>query len=139
MIILPSGGIVRGTIPDVVWRVMPLLGILGLVPTFAQRGRYMPPPAVQCDRNQLTSYTGEVTRYTRQAGKISMKLKTDEQIVQAVSLRPDDKLLLNAREMQKDDWKLVEVREGKLRPGMRATVWFCRGGRPVLDWQPPQH
>jgi hypothetical protein len=98
----------------------------------------MPPPAVDCDRNELTSYTGKVTRYARQPDRISLTLETDDDTVETVSLRPGDKILLNAREMTKGDWKLVEEKEGKLRPRMRATVWICRGGRPVLDWQPPK-
>ncbi len=118
------------------WRLPVLLGALTTAPTFAQQGRYMPPPAVGCDRNQLTSYTGKVTRYTRQADKISLTLKTDDETVESISLRPGDKILLDAHQMTKDDWKLVEEKEGKLRPRMRATVWICRGGRPVLDWQP---
>jgi hypothetical protein len=111
---------------------------LAFVPVFAQRGRYMPPPAVQCDRNHLTAYTGEVTRYARKGGNIELTISTDAQTVETVSLQPGDKVLLHAKEMKEEDWQQVEEREGKLKPGMRATAWICQGGRPVLDWQPPQ-
>jgi hypothetical protein len=113
-----------------------LSGVAAIV-SFAQRGRYMPPSAVECDRNSLTSHTGEVTRYSRKAGRIVLTLKTDADTVETVSLRPGDKVLLNAQPIKHDDWKKVEEKEGSLRHGMRATVWICQGGRPVLDWQPP--
>lgn len=129
---------VPGTIANMTWQLLVLLSSLSIAPTFAQQRRYMPPPAVECDRNELTSHTGEVTRYTREADKISLTLKTDDETVESVSLHRGDKILLNARQMSKDDWKLVEEKQGKLRQRMRATVWICRGGRPVLDWQPPK-
>lgn len=111
---------------------------LAAVPSDAQRGRYMPPAAVGCDRNNLTSYTGEVTRYSRKAAKIRLTLKTDESTVETVVFEPGDKILLNAEAMKEEDWKQVEEAEGKIKAGMRATAWICRGGRPVLDWQPPR-
>lgn len=104
----------------------------------AQRGRYMPPPAVGCDRNNLTSYTGKVTRYSRKGGSINLTIHTDEDTVESVALAEGDKILINAREMKDEDWGQVEEREGQLKAGMRATAWICQGGRPVLDWQPPQ-
>ncbi len=115
-----------------------ILLVLAAIPSIAQRGRYMPPPAVGCDRNNLTSYTGEVTRYSRKDGKIRLTLKTDEDTIETVSFNRGDKILLNAREMKQEDWKQVEEKEGRLKTGMRATAWICHGGRPVLDWQPPQ-
>ena len=120
-------------------RLLPVILIAALCPQIldAQRGRYMPPAAVSCSRDDLTSYTGEVTRYSRKDGAIHLTLTTDEQTVENVSLRPGDKVLLNAEPMKPEDWKQVEDKEGKLKAGMRATVWVCRGGRPVLDWQPP--
>jgi hypothetical protein len=98
----------------------------------------MPPSAVGCDRNNLTSYAGEITRYSRKDGKIRLTVKTDEDTVERVSFEPGDRVLLNAQPMSDGDWKQVEDRPGKLKAGMRATAWMCRGGRPVLDWQPPQ-
>lgn len=98
----------------------------------------MPPSAVGCNRNNLTSYTGEVTRYSRKDTKIRLTIKTDEDTTESVSFEPGDKVLLNAQPIQDGDWKQVEASPGKLKAGMRATAWVCRGGRPVLDWQPPQ-
>jgi hypothetical protein len=121
-------------------RLLPIILIAALCPQLldAQRGRYIPPSAVGCSRNDLTSYTGEVTRYSRKDGAIRLTLKTDEQTVESVALQSGDKILLNAEQMKAEDWKQVEEKEGKLKAGMRATVWVCRGGRPVLDWQPPK-
>jgi hypothetical protein len=115
-----------------------ILCTLVVISAFAQRGRYMPPPAVECDRNHLTSYTGEVTRYSRKGGSIRLTLHTDAGTTETVSLRAGDKVLLNSDEMKEEDWKYVEEKEGKLKAGMRATAWICEGGRPVLDWQPPK-
>ena len=111
---------------------------LACVPVVAQRGRSMPPSAVGCNRNNLTSYTGEVTRYSRKDTKIRLTIKTDEDTTESVSFEPGDKVLLNAQPIQDGDWMQVEASPGKLKAGMRATAWVCRGGRPVLDWQPPQ-
>lgn len=103
----------------------------------AQGGRLGPPAAVTCDRNDLTSFTGEVVKYYRKAGYIKLTIKTDEGTRETVELRMWDTLLLNAAPMKADEWPKVEQREGKLKPGVRATAWICTGGKPVLDWQPP--
>ena len=103
----------------------------------AQRGRLMPPPTVECARDNLTSYTGKVTKYSRKGGEIRLTISTDENTVESVALKPGDKLLLNAEPMREKDWEKVEKGAGKLKTGMRATAWICEGGRPVLDWQPP--
>jgi hypothetical protein len=97
----------------------------------------MPPAAVGCDRNHLTSYTGKVTRYSRKEGRIVLTIHTDEDTTETVRLGPADKVLLNAQPIKAEEWKRVEEKTGRLRPGMRATAWVCEGGRPVLDWQPP--
>jgi len=101
-------------------------------------GRLRPPAAVGCARNNLTSYTGKVTRYTRKESRIQLTIQTDEDTVEKVVFEPGDKVLLNTREMKEEDWGKVENRDGKLKAGMRATAWICQGGRPVLDWQPPR-
>lgn len=122
---------------------MPINFILALLfaflpePAPSQRGRYMPPETVGCDRNNLTSYTGEVTRYSRDAAGLRITLKTDDDTVENVRFEPRDKILLNGEVMAESDWKKVEDRAGKLKAGMRAIAWICQGGRPVLDWRPP--
>ncbi len=107
-------------------------------PVTAQRGRFMPPGVVGCDRNNLTSHIGEVTRYTRDASGIRITLKTDEATVESLRFEPGDKILLNGEEMKESGWREIEDKAGKLKAGMRAIAWICRGGRPVLDWRPPQ-
>ena len=126
----------KGT--DMPTRLTLLLLALATLPTMAQRARYMPPAAVGCGRNNLTAYTGDVTSYSRKGGKIRLTMKTDESTVETVAFEPGDKILLNAEVMREGEWTKVEVKEGRLKAGMRATAWICRGGRPVLDWQPPQ-
>lgn len=98
----------------------------------------MPPGAVGCDRNNLTSHIGEVTRYSRDASGIRITLKTDEATVESLRFEPGDKILLNGEEMKESGWREIEDKAGKLKAGMRAIAWICRGGRPVLDWRPPQ-
>jgi hypothetical protein len=81
---------------------------------------------------------GEVTRYTRDASGIRITLKTDEATVESLRFEPGDKILLNGEEMKESGWREIEDKAGKLKAGMRAIAWICRGGRPVLDWRPPQ-
>lgn len=104
----------------------------------AQRGRFMPPDAAGCDRDHLTSYIGEVKRYSRDASGIRITLKTDDGTVENVRIEPGDKILLHGEQMEETDWRKVADKAGKLKAGMRAIAWICRRGRPVLDWRPPQ-
>lgn len=108
-------------------------------------GRIRPPASLNCSRNDLTSFTGRVLSYSRSKNRVYVRLRTDEQTTEAFTLnfaRREDAtrwFLLRAEPFKADDWNLIEVRRGRLRSGMRATVWVCSNSRkPVIDWQPPE-
>ena len=106
--------------------------------------RLAPPAAVTCPRNNLTSYTGRVTRWARRDGETTLTIATDWETTERVTLThagTDDasrSFLLNAKPFQASDWAQIEESKGKLKAGMRATAWVCDDGRqPIVDWQPP--
>ena len=106
--------------------------------------RLAPPAAVTCPRNNLTSFTGRVTRWTRAPGETQMTIETDWDTSETVTLKHPGSdgasqwFLLNANAFQSSDWAQIEERKGQLKIGMRATAWVCDDGRqPIVDWQPP--
>jgi hypothetical protein len=106
--------------------------------------RVAPPAAVTCPRNNLTSFTGRVTRWTRTLGETSLTIYTDWDTTETVTLKhagTDEAIkwfLLNANAFQSSDWAQIEESKGKLKSGMRVTAWMCDDGRqPIVDWQPP--
>jgi hypothetical protein len=111
-----------------------------------ERGqRIRPPDTLNCSRNDLTSFTGRVLSYSRGNSRLSLRMRTDEQTTESFTLSyrqkdgPSRWFLLRAEPFKADDWKLIETRRGRLRGGMRATVWVCSTNRrPVIDWQPPE-
>ena len=111
---------------------------LALVALPAQRDtRRRPPETLPCSRDQLTSFTGKVTVYSRTPDRITLTIATDWDTTARFTLRPPFRLLLHGEPFQPRDWDQIEEKPGVLRKGMRATVWECAGGRRVLDWQPP--
>lgn len=108
-----------------------------------QDGRIRPPVAVTCDRNNLTSYAGKVTKYSRRAGLITMTIETDWDTTEVVTLRhPRNSnaskwFLFRGKTFRNSDWKKIESSYGRLRRDMRVTAWICNDGRrPIVDWQP---
>jgi hypothetical protein len=105
--------------------------------------RLAPPESVKCPRNSLTVYEGRVTTYRRAAGQTSLRIHTDAGTNESVIVRhgrgedPARWFLLWAEPFQPGDWRLIESRKGRLRPGMRANAWVCDdGSNPVIDWRP---
>jgi len=107
-------------------------------------GRLAPPAEISCDRNQLTSWTGEVSGYRRQEKSTWLEISTDEQTVEQTTIEHDGALdasahyLLWSEPFTQADWPAIETAPGKLINAMRATAWICLDGRtpPVIDWQP---
>ena len=107
-------------------------------------GRMMPPPAVSCDRNQLTSYSGVVTAYQRRHGMTLLAIHTDWDTDESVELKhaggddPSRQFLLSGRPFTESDWQRIESAPGILNSGMRATAWVCVDGEnpTLIDWQP---
>jgi len=109
----------------------------------AQGARLRPPEAVTCPRNDLTAFTGVVTYYRRSAGRVVMKMRTDENTSEHFVIRykgedPGKIFLLRAETFKSEDLKQVESAKGVLQKGMRATVWVCKDGTKIIDWQPPE-
>ncbi len=109
-----------------------------------QGGRVRPPARITCDRNNLTVYEGKVLSYTRRSDRIALRIYTDSDTTEMVTLRyprgssPSRWFLLNGEAFERDDWPKIESSKGRLNPNMRVSAWVCTDGRkPILDWQPP--
>jgi hypothetical protein len=108
-------------------------------------GRMMPPPVLQCDRSDLTSYDGRVIAYRRRKGSTFLRIRTNSDTTEEVTIRhpatddPSKFYLLNGQPFTKSDWRRIERRGKVLIKGMRANVWVCRDKpaiQPVVDWRP---
>lgn len=114
------------------------------VPAAQEGRRIRPPGGVACDLNRLTSFTGRVTSYRRTPTRLSLRMRTDEATNEQFTLRyaradgPAKQFLLLGEPFKAADWRVIERGQGRLRAGMRATVWVCEDGRtpPVVDWRP---
>lgn len=112
----------------------------------AQRGgRLLPPDNLPCTRDQLTSFTGKVLSYSRDSTRVALSVRTDEDTTEKFTVRYEKKddparwFLLWREPFKPSDWAAIEAAAGRLRSGMRATVWVCEGGaNPIVDWQPPR-
>jgi hypothetical protein len=107
-------------------------------------GRIRPPEGLRCDLNRLTSFTGRVTYYRRNATSVSIRMRTDEETSERFTLRFTARegaakhFLIEGEPFKPSDWSRIERARGRLRPGMRATVWACEDNStpPVVDWRP---
>ena len=115
--------------------------------TVAGQGRLIPPTGLSCDRNNTTSFTGRITAYSRNARRIFIRVRTDEQTTEQFTIalrRGEDaakKFLLEGAAFSAGDWKKIERSRGVLKPRMRATIWACRTDRDdfraeLIDWRP---
>jgi hypothetical protein len=109
------------------------------------RVRITPPSGLKCDRNDLTLYDGKVLAYRRRKGSTFLRIRTNFDTIEAVTLRhpatddPTEFYLLNGEPFTSNDWRRIEKRRKVLKPGMRANVWVCRDNpaiQPVVDWRP---
>lgn len=92
------------------------------------QGRLRPPDDVGCDRNELTSYAGVVTNYTRINGKITVRINTDDATKESAAY-PESRMRWRGGEFKPEHWKQIE--KGKTR----AVAWVCTGGGGLLDFQ----
>jgi hypothetical protein len=106
-------------------------------------GRLAPPPVLQCDRNQLTSYSGTVTSYERTDEQTRIEITTDWGSVESFTLPHADGLveqrfLLWGEPFQSTDWSQIESAPGQLIENTQAIVWVCEHPAitPVVDWRP---
>lgn len=104
--------------------------------------RMMPPPSSTCDPNQLTAYFGVVSGYKRGSDSTWLKIDTDYETVEEVTIPhagaadASARYLLRSEPFTKADWSQIESKPGVLRPGTRATAWVCGDGKtpPLIDW-----
>lgn len=127
-----------------------LAGTLLSCASFAQdtggrrTARLAPPAGLSCDRDHLTSWTGEVSGYRRDEKTSWLEISTDEQTVEQATIEHDGSAdasayyLLWGVPFTQADWALIETTPGQLVEGMRATAWICLDGKtpPVISWQP---
>ena len=109
--------------------------------SLAQRaGRLRAPESFACDRNNLTVYTGVVISYQRRAGTTTLRIRTDEDTTERVSLThpgsddPSRFFRLRGEPFAPADWSRIESRKGVLRARTRAAAWVCSDGRVLVDW-----
>ena len=105
--------------------------------------RQRAPESFSCDRNNLTSYTGVVSTYRRQAGSTTLTIRTDDDTTEEVSLKhpgsddPSRFFRMRGEPFTAADWTRIETRKGVLRDGTRASAWVCTDGRVMVDWGVP--
>ena len=116
----------------------------------ARQGRLRPPTGLSCEVNHTTSFTGRITSYSRTARRIFIRVRTDEQTTEQFTIqlrRGEDaskKFLFEGEAFQPDDWKKIERVRGRLKSGMRATIWACRDDdddfhAELIDWRPNEN
>jgi hypothetical protein len=110
----------------------------------SQADRIRPPASIDCPRDHLTAYTGRVVGWTRGNERSTIRIRTDWDTDESATLRhagtddPSRSFLLRGATFKPEDWTLIEASKGRLRDGVRATVWVCDDKRPpVIDWAPP--
>jgi hypothetical protein len=106
----------------------------------AAGGRIRPPPQASACAGELTSYFGKVVGYKRGKASTWLKIATDYDTVEAVTIaHPGAKdaskhYLYRFQPFTAKDWTRIESKPGVLRPGTRATAWVCDGKVTVVDW-----
>jgi hypothetical protein len=107
--------------------------------------RIAPPAALKCSRDHLTSFTGRILAYRRTPARLFLRVRTDEATTESftIKLSKDEKaetyFLLRGEAFTQNDWQAIESSTGRLKQGMRATVWVCDdGSKPVIDWRPAE-
>jgi len=123
-------------------RVLLILSF-GVALAGVQQERIRPPAVIDCPRDHLTAYTGRVVVWSRTSGRSTIRVRTDWDTDEGVTLRhpgsddPSRWFLLRGEAFKPEDWPTIESAKGRLRPNMRATIWACDDNRPVIiDWAP---
>jgi hypothetical protein len=112
----------------------------------SRQGRLRPPGTLSCDANQTTSFTGRVLSYARTSRSIFIRVRTDEATTEQFTIKLAGtadalkKFLIKGEEFRPADFRKIELRRNRLKPGMRATVWACYvNNEPkaeLIDWRP---
>lgn len=113
-------------------------------PAMSRGGRLMPPAQIRCKADDVTVYFGRVISYTRTKTKTTLRIRTDYDTTETVTLAhpkngdPSRWFLVTREPFRAADWKKIEVRRGVLRPGMRAHAWVCKDWKAIIDWRPDE-
>jgi hypothetical protein len=129
-------------------RALPAVGRPESASPAQREGRLATPGDLRCPRDNTTSFTGRVLAYSRGRGRVFIRVRTDEETTEQFTLsygrRGDPAGLFRFRgePFRSRDWRKIETRTGRLRPGMRATVWACYAGdnlaAELINWMPPE-
>jgi hypothetical protein len=102
--------------------------------------RTRPPAQFACSPNDLTSYTGVVIAYTRETGRTTIRIRTDWDTTEQITLRhagsddPSAFYRLGGRAFTAADWTRIERSKSAVQPDMRASAWVCADGKTMIDW-----
>ena len=107
--------------------------------------RQRPIEGFACSRDNLTTYTGVVIEYRRASGETTLRIRTDWDTMERVSLKhpgtddPSAFFHMEGRPFNADsDWKKIEQSKGVLLAGTRAAAWVCSDGKTMVDWGAPK-
>jgi hypothetical protein len=107
--------------------------------------RQRPIEGFTCSRDNLTTYTGIVIEYRRAVGETTLRIRTDWDTTERVSLKhpgtddPSAFFHIDGRPFNAaSDWKQIEQSKGVLLAGTRAAAWVCSDGKTMVDWGAPK-
>ena len=102
------------------------------------------PEAFACNRNDLTNYVGVVIGYSREANRTTLRIRTDSETTESVTLRhpgtddPSAFFRFGGKSFVATDWIRIERSKGVLQPATRAVAWVCTDGQVMVDWEAPK-
>jgi len=106
--------------------------------------RQRPPQGFACVPDDLTAYTGVVVRYQRERARTTLRIRTDWETTEDVTVTHTGAVDAAAffryagRPFVAKDWERIEKSTGVLRPSTRATAWVCKDGKILVDWGVPK-
>ena len=109
-----------------------------------EQSRQQPPEGFACARNDLTVYTGVVSRYQRARGRTTLRIRTDWETTEMVTVThrgtddPSASFRYRGNPFTAEDWMRIEKSRGVLRSGLRAAAWVCADGKVLVDWGAPK-
>ncbi len=122
-----------------------LVLLIGSVSSKPLPQRLAPPSGLPCSRDQLTSYTGKILRYTRKSSQIFLQVRTDEATTERFQISISkgkgylDLYLLNGAAITKTELEKIERKLTKKTNDVRVTVWECRNSaHRIIDWRVTQ-
>lgn len=112
--------------------------------TAREAPRQRPPEDFACERNHLTVHTGVVIGYRRLVGSTRLRIRTDWDTTDQITLRhpgtddPSALFRIGRAPFAPSDWARIEQSKGVVRPSTRAAAWVCTDGKVMVDWGVPK-